>query len=100
MMPISSRGTLTPNTSSANTSLGFGHGTGVDTRTFIYPVRKHVKMNVSESRKIHIIALPQGTWNVCLSADQSPTMPCQPGSFEPEACTVSEWAITDESSSL
>ncbi len=32
---ISSSGTLTPNTSSANTSLGFGHGTGVDTRTFM-----------------------------------------------------------------
>ena len=28
-------------------------------------------MNVSLSRKIHIIALPQGTGNACLSADQS-----------------------------
>ena len=35
MMPMSSSGTLTPNTSRANTSLGFGHGTGVDTRTFM-----------------------------------------------------------------
>ena len=35
-------------------------------------------MNVSLNRKIHIIALPHGTRNVCLSADQSVTMVCQP----------------------
>jgi hypothetical protein len=44
----------------------------------MYPVRKHVKMNVSLSRNIHIIALPQGTLKVALSADQSETMLCQP----------------------
>ena len=47
-------------------------------RTFMYDVRKHVKMNVSLSRKIHIIALPHGTGNACLSADQSATTPCRP----------------------
>ena len=46
---------------SANTSLGFGQGTVVDIRTFMYEVRKQVKMNVSLRRKIHIIAFPQGT---------------------------------------
>ena len=46
---------------SAKTSLGFGHGAVVDIRTVMYEVRKRAKMNVSESRKIHIIALPQGT---------------------------------------
>ena len=35
MMPISSSGTLNPNTARPNTSLGFGQGTGVETRTFI-----------------------------------------------------------------
>ena len=35
MMPMSSNGTLTPNTSSPNTMLGLGHGTGVDMRTFM-----------------------------------------------------------------
>src|SRR5690606_32289611 len=60
-----------PNSVRTKTSLGSGHGTGVEIRTFMYDTRKHVKMNVSDSRKIHIIALPQGTWNVCLSADQS-----------------------------
>ena len=28
-------------------------------RTFMYEIRKHEKMNVSLSRNIHIIALPQ-----------------------------------------
>src|SRR5690606_9812231 len=64
-------------TVSANTSLGFGHGTGVEIRTFMYDTRKQEKMNVSDKRKIHIIALPQGTWNVCLSADQSSLMVAQ-----------------------
>ena len=35
MMPISSNGTLKPNTVRANTSLGFGHATGVEIRTFM-----------------------------------------------------------------
>jgi hypothetical protein len=34
-------------------------------------VRKQPKMKVSESRKIHIIALPQATWKACWSDDQS-----------------------------
>ncbi len=67
MIAISSSGTLTPPTSSANTLLGDGQGTVVDMRTFMYEVRKHVKMKVSLRRKIHIIAFPQGTGNACLS---------------------------------
>ncbi len=35
MMPMSSSGTLTPKTSRPNTSLGLGHGTGVEMRTFM-----------------------------------------------------------------
>src|SRR6267154_1863639 len=65
-------------TFNAKTSLGFGQGTVVDIRTFMYEVRKQVKMNVSLRRKIHIIALPQGTRNACLSADQSETTPGKP----------------------
>src|SRR6267154_5468324 len=64
----------------AKTSLGFGQGTVVDIRTFMYEVRKQVKMKVSLRRKIHIIALPQGTGKACLSADQSETTPGRPGS--------------------
>src|SRR6266700_202690 len=66
----------------AKTSLGLGQGTVVDIRTFMYEVRKHVKMKVSLSRKIHIIALPQGTRNACLSADQSDTTPGRPAGAE------------------
>src|SRR6266481_3076922 len=66
----------------AKTSLGFGQGTVVDIRTFMYEVRKQVKMKVSLSRKIHIIALPQGTGNACLSPDQSETTPSKPSSAE------------------
>ncbi len=45
-------------------------------------------MNVSLSRKIHIIALPQGTGNVCLSDAKSVTTPGNPaaapaGSMDP-----------------
>src|SRR6187200_2530059 len=36
-------------------------------------------MNVSLSRKIHIIALPQGTTKACLSDAKSPTTPGSPG---------------------
>ena len=46
----------------------------------MYEVRKQVKMKVSLSRKIHIIALPQGTGNAFLSPDQSATTPGNPGS--------------------
>src|SRR5262252_5289978 len=46
-------------------------------------------MNVSLSRKIHIIALPHGTRNVDLSADQSVTMVCQAGSCAFSAPTIS-----------
>src|ERR1700745_2536631 len=62
----------------AKISLGFGQGTVVDIRTFMYEVRKQVKMKVSLRRKIHIIALPQGTGNACLSPDQSATTPGKP----------------------
>jgi hypothetical protein len=45
-------------------------------------------MNVSLSRKIHIIALPQGTFlNARWSEDKSATMPCQP------SCCVSDCAV-------
>src|SRR6202047_1922059 len=67
---------------SAKTSLGLGQGIVVEIRTFMYEVRKHVKMKVSLRRKIHIIALPQGTRNACLSADQSETTPGKPGGAE------------------
>ena len=36
-------------------------------------------MKVSLSRKIHIIALPQATWNAWRSDDQSATSPRKPG---------------------
>src|SRR5262245_54186646 len=36
-------------------------------------------MNVSLSRKIHIIALPHGTTKACLSDPKSPTTPGRPG---------------------
>src|SRR3984893_12665732 len=79
MIAIRMSGTGVPPTYKAKTSLGFGQGTVVDIRTFMYEVRKHVKMKVSLRRKIHIIALPQGTRNACLSADQSETTPGRPG---------------------
>src|SRR5207244_8709149 len=71
-----------PAVSRDNTSLGFGQGAVVDIRTFMYEVRKQVKMKVSLRRKIHIIALPQGTGKACLSADQSETTPGRPGSAD------------------
>src|SRR5271155_2773944 len=78
MMAINSRGTSVPPTCSANTLLGFGQVAVVDMRTFMYEVRKQLKMNVSLSRKIHIIALPQGTGKACLSPAQSAATPCRP----------------------
>jgi hypothetical protein len=51
----------------------------VDIRTHIYEIKKQLKMNVSLRRKIHIIALPQGTpLNARWSEDQSATTPCKP----------------------
>ena len=78
MIAIRNSGTGVPNTVSENTSLGFGHMSVVDMRTFMYEIRKHEKMNVSLSRKIHIIALPHGTGKACLSADQSAVTPFRP----------------------
>src|ERR1700731_1627025 len=72
----------------AKTSLGLGQGEVVDIRTFMYEVRKQVKMKVSLRRKIHIIALPQGTRNACLSADQSETTPGKPASAEVDSPAV------------
>src|ERR1700680_223147 len=69
-------------TFSAKTSLGLGQGRVVDIRTFMYEVRKQVKMKVSLRRKIHIIALPQGTRNACLSSDQSDTTPGRPSGVD------------------
>jgi hypothetical protein len=45
----------------------------------MYESKKQLKMKVSLRRKIHIIALPQGTFlNALWSDDQSPTTPCKP----------------------
>jgi len=78
MIAIRISGMCAPPMSREKTSLGFGQGTVVDIRTFMYEVRKQVKMKVSLRRKIHIIALPQGTGNACLSPDQSATTPGKP----------------------
>src|SRR5207302_1759193 len=79
MIAIRISGMLLPPIVKAKTSLGFGHGTVVDIRTVMYEIRKELKMNVSLSRKIHIIALPQGTFlNARWSEDQSATMPSKP----------------------
>src|SRR6516165_8045490 len=85
MIAIRISGMRLPRISSAKTSLTFGQGTVVDIRTFMYEVRKQVKMKVSLRRKIHIIALPQGTGNAFLSPDQSATTPGNPGSGEVDA---------------
>src|SRR5205823_14583575 len=78
MIAIRISGMCAPPISREKTSLGFGQGTVVDMRTFMYEVRKQLKMKVSESRKIHIIALPQGTGNACLSPAKSATTPGRP----------------------
>src|SRR5437773_11464176 len=79
MMAIRRSGTSTPPIAKPKTSLGLGQGTVVDIRTVIYEIRKELKMNVSLKRKIHIIALPQGTFlNARWSEDQSATLPCKP----------------------
>src|SRR6266566_1091459 len=79
MMAIRSRGMLLPHSVRPKTSLGFGQGSVVDMRTVMYEIRKQLKMKVSLRRKIHIIALPQGTFlNARWSEDQSATMPSTP----------------------
>src|SRR5882724_827640 len=79
MMAIRMRGIFSPPICKAKISLGLGHGTVVDIRTVMYESRKQLKTKVSLRRKIHIIALPQGTFlNARWSEDQSVTMPCQP----------------------
>src|SRR5947207_16027369 len=88
MMAIRSRGTLLPHSVRPKTSLGLGQGSVVDIRTVMYEIRKELKMKVSLRRKIHIIALPQGTFlNARWSDDQSATMPCKP-SASGTACPV------------
>src|SRR5205823_8715899 len=73
------RGILLPPIVNAKTSLGFGHGTVVDIRTVMYEIKKELKMKVSLRRKIHIMALPQGTFlNARWSEDQSAMIPCKP----------------------
>jgi len=62
MIAIRRRGTSVPPTVNPKTSLGLGQGTVVDIRTVMYEIKKELKMNVSLRRKIHIIALPQGTF--------------------------------------
>jgi hypothetical protein len=48
-------------------------------RTVMYEIKKELNMNVSLRRKIHIMALPQGTFlNARWSEDQSATTPCNP----------------------
>src|SRR5436190_19604229 len=79
MMAIRSRGMLLPNSSKAKTSLGLGQGSVADIRTVMYEIKKELKMKVSLRRKIHIMALPQGTFlNARWSEDQSATMPWMP----------------------
>src|SRR6202022_2918669 len=79
MIAIRISGILLPPIVKAKTSLGLGQGTVVEIRTVMYEIKKELKMNVSLRRKIHIIALPQGTFlNARWSEDQSATMPCKP----------------------
>src|SRR3989338_2117745 len=79
MMAIRMRGIFLPQSVKAKTSLGLGQGSVVDIRTAMYEMRKQLKMKVSLRRKIHIMALPQGTFlNAHWSEDQSATMPGMP----------------------
>src|SRR6266850_7962895 len=101
MIAIRISGILLPPIVRAKTSLGLGQGTVVDMRTVMYEIRKELKMNVSLRRKIHIIALPQGTFlNARWSEDQSATMPCTPSGsgrgftvLVGIACVMSLWAF-------
>src|SRR5258708_32108701 len=79
MMAIRMSGIFLPQSVKAKTSLGLGQGSVVDMRTVMYEIRKQLKMKVSLRRKIHIMALPQGTFlNARWSEDQSATMPWNP----------------------
>src|SRR3990170_8647280 len=79
MMAIRMRGIFLPQSVKAKTSLGLGQDSVVDIRTAMYEMRKQLKMKVSLRRKIHIMALPQGTFlNARWSEDQSATMPGMP----------------------
>src|SRR5437667_10076654 len=88
MIAIRSSVILFPNIFRPKHSLVLGQGSVVDMRTVMYEIRKQLKMNVSLRRKIHIIALPQGTFlNARWSEDQSATMPWMP-SGRGRACPV------------
>src|SRR6266404_2690511 len=89
MMAIRIRGIFLPHSVKAKTSLGLGQGSVVDMRTVMYEIRKQLKMKVSLRRKIHIMALPQGTFlNARWSEDQSATMPCTPSGSTTVCATV------------
>src|SRR3954470_4152255 len=80
MIAIRISATFAPANWSANPSLGLGHGTVVDMRTVMYDTRKQLKMKVSLSRKIHIMAFPQDAllnarWSEAQSAATS-SQPC------------------------
>src|SRR5436305_11934125 len=79
MIAIRISGMCAPPMSREKTSLGFGQGTVVDIRTFMYEVRKQVKMKVSLRRKIHIIALPKGPGRLAFWADRWERTPGSPG---------------------
>src|SRR6266487_6761852 len=79
MIAIRMRGIFLPQSVNAKTSLGLGQGSVADIRTVMYEIKKELKMKVSLRRKIHIMALPQGTFlNARWSEDQSATIPCTP----------------------
>src|SRR4051812_13320188 len=94
MIAIRISGTFAPPISSANTSDGSGHGTVVDIRTVMYEIRKQLKMKVSLSRKIHIMAFPQDALlKARWSEDQSATRDRQPPGCVTVSC-VSAGAIS------
>src|SRR3546814_10895124 len=62
MIAIRIRGMDCPPMVSANTSAALGQGNVAEVRIVMYAVRKQEKMNVSLSRNIHVIALPQWVW--------------------------------------
>src|SRR3989338_3450548 len=79
MMAIRMRGICLPKSVNAKTSLGLGQGSVVDIRTVMYEIKKLLKMKVSLRRKIHIMALPHGTFlNARWSEDQSAPTPWTP----------------------
>src|SRR5882672_8793821 len=100
MIAIRMRGILWPQSVNEKTSLALGQGSVVEIRTVMYEIRKQLKMKVSLRRKIHIMALPQGTFlNARWSEDQSATMPWMPSGsgrgpavFVRIACVIFFWA--------